>query len=391
MQVQRMTTFDELAPLADPWDDLSQGVLFRSWDWLAPWWKHYGATSDKSPAAELFVLAVFDESHALVGVAPWYLEHSRLHGRAIRFLGTGEVCSDHLSILCRPGMEDAVAEAIARWLAEEHRGDWDLLELEAVDSGDPAVSRLIEHLERRRCLVHRRPDDVCWRIELPATWEEYRTRLSKSNRGQIRQADRQAFETGRAVVHRVQRQEDLPRGIEILIDLHQRRRLGLGEPGCFASERFTAFHREAMARMLSAGRLRLSWLELDGRPVAVEYHLMHQGVWSVYQAGMEPEALHESPGRLALIVALRQAFAEGAHGFDFLRGDEPYKAHWRAEPKAMEKLRIVPRRTSARLRHELWASGYRAKQWIKRCLNLPGQNQLKSSKSRPCPSAKQLS
>jgi hypothetical protein len=35
---------------------------------------------------------------------------------------------------------------------------------------------------------------------------------------------------------------------------------------------------------------------------------------------------------------------------DFLRGDEPYKAHWRAEPRATYDYRVVPNRRLARLR-----------------------------------------
>jgi hypothetical protein len=35
---------------------------------------------------------------------------------------------------------------------------------------------------------------------------------------------------------------------------------------------------------------------------------------------------------------------------DFLRGDEPYKAHWRAAPQPTFDYRIIPNRRLARLR-----------------------------------------
>jgi CelD/BcsL family acetyltransferase involved in cellulose biosynthesis len=60
--------------------------------------------------------------------------------------------------------------------------------------------------------------------------------------------------------------------------------------------------------------------------------------------------LDEEPGRLSTILCLRRAIEEGHQRFDFLRGDEPYKAHWRAEPRTTYDYRVVPNRRLARLR-----------------------------------------
>ena len=50
---------------------------------------------------------------------------------------------------------------------------------------------------------------------------------------------------------------------------------------------------------------------------------------------------------------------------DFLRGDEPYKAHFRALPRPMRTLRVVANRRGAALRHNLWLAGANVKRWIK--------------------------
>ena len=41
---------------------------------------------------------------------------------------------------------------------------------------------------------------------------------------------------------------------------------------------------------------------------------------------------------------------EGLTKFDFLRGDEPYKAHWRAVPQSTTDIRVTPNRRLAQLR-----------------------------------------
>jgi len=379
-RVVRFRTLDALAPLAGDWDRLARGVPFRSWAWMSNWWRHYGDDQDESEGkTSLFVLGVLDPAGTVIGIAPWYLESSAAEGRVVRFLGTGEVCSDYLSVLCEPGMEDAVTGTLAEWLTlvPDARGDhsvgrdqdsWDLLELTSVDAQDAPVARLADELQARGNTVHRRAGPNCWRIELPTNWGEYSGRLSKGHRKQVRRAVQGILATGRVTVHSVRRLEDLPRAQEVLVDLHQRRRRSLGEPGCFSSSRFAAFHRDVMPELLLGGQLFLEWLDLDGEPVAAEYGLIGDGVVYVYQAGVNPDALEHSPGRLSHITMLRRAIEQGYRALDFLRGDEPYKAHWRAEPRGSLEIRVVPARPAARLRHAAWLVGTNVKQWIKRGL-----------------------
>ena len=103
----------------------------------------------------LAVLGVFDDSKSLMGLAPWYLEQSAVHGRVLRPLGSGEVCSDYLGLLCHPGTQEAVVEALTDYLVENGRRNdpgairWDLLELGGVDAEDRTVAELANHWPSR--------------------------------------------------------------------------------------------------------------------------------------------------------------------------------------------------------------------------------------------------
>jgi CelD/BcsL family acetyltransferase involved in cellulose biosynthesis len=367
MHVVRFTNLDSLAHLANDWDRLSGSVPFRTWAWLCTWWRHYGRRADRS----LFVLGVFDRLARLVAVAPWFLQSTATQGSVLRFLGSGEVCSDYLSVLCEPGREADVAEALAEWLSQAEANDddrWDLFHCAGVDGHDHAVAILLDRLAEHGHTVHRRPGPNCWRIELPERWDDYLAMLSKNHRRQLRHAERTILASGRVAIHTVQQQSELADGQRILIDLHQRRRRQLGEPGCFRSESFTAFHREVMAQLLTAGQLQLHWIELDGQPIAIEYQLAGNGVVYAYQSGIAPEMRAHSPGHLIHLMTIRQAIASGYRAFDFLRGDESYKAHWRAQPHVSLDVRVVPSRPSAQLRHNLWLAGSRVKGLLKKGL-----------------------
>jgi len=371
MQVYRLASVEELSAYAGDWDRLAAGVPFRCWAWLSSWWHCYGPEPPTvDPRLQLHVLAVFDRHDRLLGLGPWYLEHTPTRGRVLRMLGSGEVCSDYLSVLCEPGMEQPVAAALAERLCRDAAGRsddalcWDRLELSGIDAEDQAVGHLVEQLAAHGCRLCRRPTPHCWRIELPGSWDEYLRMLSKRRRRQFRHLVRDYLESGRVKAHFLKTADDLPRAMDILVDLHQRRRRSLGEPGCFASPRFKRFLREAGPRLLAAGQLQLVWLELDGKtPLAAEFDLLGRGVVYGFQSGVEPEAMEHEPGNLLMIVLLRWAIGQGHRAYDLLRGDEPYKGLMRAQPRPAQNLHLIPNRTAARLRHRVWLAGANLKQW----------------------------
>jgi CelD/BcsL family acetyltransferase involved in cellulose biosynthesis len=368
MHVQRVHTAKQLLDLQAAWSDLAGDIPFRGWHWYATWWLHYGGSG------ELYVLAVRDERQSLVAVAPWYLSRSAAQGRVLRFLGSGEVCSDYQTILCRTGCEALAASALAEFLTDA-RGSlsawvtggsdaWDLLELTGVEAGDDTIQAVLARLAADGHELYLRPGLHCWRLALPDSWEAYEAMLSKSHRKQLRRLQSRVLDAGRAVMHTVAGPDDFEQAWNILIDLHQRRWQAVGQPGVFDSPRFAAFHRDVAAEFLDQGRLRLHWLELDGAPAAAEYHLAGGDTVFAYQSGADPLRREDEPGRLIALTTLRAAMDEGFRYVDFLRGDEPYKAHFRATPRPCVEIRVVPPRASSRMRHGMWAAGRKIKKWL---------------------------
>jgi CelD/BcsL family acetyltransferase involved in cellulose biosynthesis len=353
-----------LAALAPRWDALAGEVPFRSWPWADSWWRHYASRRN-----ELFTLVVANHAGEPLGIAPWYLETSARGGRVLRFLGSGEICSDYLTILCHAGCEAAVAERLADWLARDANGAWHLLDLDGVSPGDPVIATMAQCLVRQGHAVHWQQLPSAWRISLPADWTSYLGTLSKPRRNRSRAELRSSIESGRATVRRVTTAAELEQGFEILIDLHQRRRKSLAEPGCFTSPRFTAFHREVSARLLERGQLRLSWIEMDGRPVAVDYSFADSQVVYYYQGGFDPDLADERPGSLANLVALKSAVDEHFAAYDFMRGDEPYKAWWGCQPQALARLRVAGRQPSAVARFATWRGSSAVKQWTRQVVS----------------------
>ena len=317
------------------------------------------------PRREPFVLAVHDTAGQLVGAAPWFIEHRRGGHAVVRWFGSEQSCADYLTLLAHPDHVPAVAQTLADWLTTEGAGYWDLLELTAVDAEDQAMRCFAGAMAAREATVHECAGMRCWRTALPRTWDELLARLSKSHRKQCRRAERGILSSERATVHTVQTAEQLEQMFPHLVDLHQRRRQSLGEPGLFASQAYTRFQQDIMTRLLARNMLKLHWLTIDGCVVAIQYDLAGGNTIYSYQSGLDPEALQHKPGWLLQLAVLKQTIEQGFAYYDFLRGDEPYKAHWRASPRPTIELRIAPNRILPRIRLGFWAGQQNVKRWIK--------------------------
>ncbi|MFV2069439.1 MAG: GNAT family N-acetyltransferase [Pirellulales bacterium] len=376
MRVIRIGNFQQWQALAPQWEALTPRHPLLTPAWLEPWWRHYGpTTSDSSARQELYLLAVRDDDGRLAGVAPWYVERSRCRGAIVRFLGAGEVCSDDLTLPCRPGLESKVARAVADWMLPQPNGSarsprptedrWNLLALSGIDRQDPTMTHFFDACRQRGAIVHRRQTHNCWTIDLPDCWEAYVSGLSKSHRKRVRRLDRVYFQSGR-----VRRQEandgaSLDRGFSILVNLHSKRWQIRDQPGVFAATRFAAFHQDVARAMLDHGWLRLSWLELEGRPIAAEYQFARdRGVYA-YQSGMDPEMADHQPGNLSMMATVHHSIERGERSIDLMRGDEPYKAHWRARPRPSVELRILPPQPTNHLRQQIWLARESGKQWLR--------------------------
>ncbi|NOY43581.1 MAG: GNAT family N-acetyltransferase [Planctomycetes bacterium] len=369
MYVQRINNIEQLLPYRQRWDELAGECVFRTSIWLTTWWHHYGHSK---PGCDLAVFLVFNQSapskcHAqdatadcssapnienLVAILPGYFQQTFTQGTALRLLGDGEVCSDHLNLLVAEEHSQQAAKTLADYLVL-HSADWDVADFTSVDAGNAGLNHLLDELQSRDCRITRSAGQSCWSVELPATWEEFLALQSKSHRKQLRRADKRILSSDQAIWHLVQTPEQFDEAWGIFIDLHQRRRISLNEPGCFASESWATFHRDVARRLLEAGQLRLSWIELTGKPIAVEYNFASRRTTLAYQSGLDPDRLDEGPGQLSLICAIQHAIGEEHATFDFLRGDEPYKAHWRATPHDTFNVQIVPARSAARLRFQV--------------------------------------
>jgi len=349
----------DLEPRLADWRRLAAGMPMRLPEWLLGWWEAFAAEGDR-----LWIVLLNRPGGETVGIAPLYLQADG----TLRLLGAAEACSHHPDWLCAPGWESQVGEEVAGYLLAR-RSEWKKLLLQAVDEEATAILTTADGLARGGCLLHRRRIQSCWKIPLPESWEAYLGTLSSSLRKRCRKLQRQFFDSGRIRVREVETGADLQRGFEILLKLHAARWGNDRQPrGVFENRRFRRFHEQVAPALLAGHRLRLAWLECDGRPIAVEYQFVDDKAVYAYQAGIDLDMKEYAPGKLTMMAAIQFALERGCKFFDLLGGDEPYKANWRAVPTASYDLRAWQAGIRGRVEWALWSGYTWAARRLKSCL-----------------------
>lgn len=359
--------FERLGP---EWDDLldrsRSRSVFLSWGWLYPWWTQFGRSR------ELRLILVRDSADRLVGLAPLLLGREGVLGslRVLRFLGTEAVSSDYLDFIVDPALEPEVVAAIWEALASS-ASSWDWIRLTDLLDDSLALGPVRSLAEGQGFTSDIVTGQTCPYLALSATRDEYWKALRPNIRRKVRW-----FEPVGAVFDTTEAATDLPGALEEFYRLHGARWSSKGLTGNFHDPRVREFHNRVATHLAPLGRMRLYWLRVGGRGIAVLYALDYKGVVSDYQTGFEPvppepsvPAIKYSPGVVLIARCVEDAIDRRSNEFDFLRGPEPYKFQFTGTYRRTFELTLVgPRNATARARFWAHRAERRGRAAIKRLL-----------------------
>jgi len=342
--LEEISRYDGIERLKTEWQTLQAQCTaltpFQTWEWNSVWWRHFGTRK----RLKLIRFDVVENGvRKLVGIAPLYTSrHLGTPLRRLAWVGTGS--SDYLMPLALPEYETEVCERLLSALETEISG-WDMADLQHLRPDCPLMSA---RPWRQRSPEYQSllPIEPCPYVTLPPTWDAFAKRLSKKFRSNIGYYERLTEKTFAEVSLTTADASTLPDGLTSLFDLHQKRWNARWLPGVLGNKRVQAFHRDAAAKFLANGWLRLHLLHLDGVCHAALYCFATGKRTFYYLGGFSPELSKYSLGTILTAHAIRMAISEGHSEFDFLRGNEPYKYKWLPEERINHRLLLLrPRDT----------------------------------------------
>jgi CelD/BcsL family acetyltransferase involved in cellulose biosynthesis len=340
-EVEVITDSRGLEPLLEPWRRLAQGCgnAFVSPEWYlaALEWLH--------PGAEPFVGVVFSEG-GVAGVLP-LLKVGRGR-RSPRVFTAGPHLADVFQPVTEAGRESHVVEALAPVLAKRLGGRC-RVDLGRVDA-DAAWWRELAGAWSRPLTPVAQPVEVLPFASLTGLdWDSYLGTRSRQLRNQVRRKMRALQREHRVRLRRSSTEAEASSDLETLFRLHDARWGKRPDPSAIQAPETRRFHHEFALSAQRLGWLRLFLLEVDDEPVAAWYGWRLGDRYSYYQAGFDPGWSRYSVGFLMLAETVREAIAEGATEYDFLLGDEAFKARFATGERHGCRVLLAPRVSTARL------------------------------------------
>jgi CelD/BcsL family acetyltransferase involved in cellulose biosynthesis len=110
-----------------------------------------------------------------------------------------------------------------------------------------------------------------------------------------------------------------------MVALHQRRWNSEGQPGCYASRVFSAFHRELIDRLTDSGRLLLMRVRAGDETLGCTQLLIDRGRALNYQGGRQIGETRLSPGLITDYCGMVECLQRGYSAYDFMAGDSMHK------------------------------------------------------------------
>jgi CelD/BcsL family acetyltransferase involved in cellulose biosynthesis len=301
---------DRVEPLVFEWERLAESVgasPFLWPGWFQAWWRAFGRGA-------LRIIAVYEEG-ALTGILPLR-----------RSIGALVSPTNYHTPLFGPlGEDERALERLSRAMFSERTRQVELSFLAPADAGSHAVR---EAAEASRYRMLDRTVQMAPYVDTCGPWEDYEGGLRSKFRGELRRRRRRLQEEGEL---RLEVHDGSHRLEELLEEGFRVEGSGWKEVRgtSIASHPVTrGFYTEVARWAAGRGWLRLAFLRLDGRPIAFDYCLEHDGMSYLLKTGYDPVYRRLAPGMVIRHLMLERAFFDEICTYEFLGADYGWKREW---------------------------------------------------------------
>jgi CelD/BcsL family acetyltransferase involved in cellulose biosynthesis len=347
--VDVVSDLDAFVDLEPEWNDAVERAglshPFLRHEWMRSWWTCFGA------GRQLHIL-IARRAGTITAIAPLFRESARIHGVPVR-----RICflhNDHTPrtdfVVTGPPAESY--RAIWNALLDE-RASWDVVQLNQLPGDSLTCKSMSELAAADGCTVG------TWRggdspfLALTATWDEYLKGRSAKFRQNLRNRLSRLSRLGEPSLEVLRDPVSISRAFDDvwrLEDSGWKRNAGTA----ISSDGTLRHFYSLLARRGGAsGWLRLLFLTVDGRRIAVSYGSCYRNRLLLFKTGYDAEYAACSPFKMLTYFAIRHAFDEGMTEVDFLGDAEPWKLDWTTTTRRHDWLFAFSNSMRARLAHWL--------------------------------------
>lgn len=303
--------------LISEWDDLAEALgtaYFQTGTWAMSWWDHLAGRPETAVASWRNASGALE---AVCSVSKVTQNLLRGPGPAVAVwtnTGSGAGAGDHLGW----PIADHRRKEVLDWLVAECTGPVLLSNL-SKDQTPGLASRGFSRLETSPTLQASLGEGESW---FPGS-NDFRKKLRYYGR-QLEKAGVEIGMVGGSGIDTTLFQR--------LLDLHAARSDDMGWGTHFDDER-KAFHLQLVDAERDQRGPMMCVARRDTEVVGILYGFRFGDAFAYFQTGWSREFVKQSLGSVLVFRTMEWAAADGAHRFDFLRGDDEYKRRFGARPQ----------------------------------------------------------
>ena len=305
--------------------DSETGTVFQTPEYLSAWCEAF--LTDKR---EICLVEVYDNNE-LIGLAPL-----RKQRQKITFLGTDRVgkgqdlVTDFGDIVAKKGREKEVWEQIILGIKETGEQE---ITLDYVRENSPSLKLLKDQGHKISEMVDNANPDVAPFFDLPKTWEEYLTQLSREERHELRRKLRRLEAHG----YTVAKAEINTENINEFIRLHKASTV---EKDRFMTFQMEGFFQKIAKNLSDSKRISLSFMHFGQENVSATFSFIWKNEFWLYNSGFDRKYDYLAVGFLLKALTVSMAIENGLERYSFLRGNERYKYDLGAKDEKLYKMVI---------------------------------------------------
>lgn len=299
-------------------EELTEVPLMCSHTWTSTWIEHYGdlipysfavATKEEKPCGICLVtegVAQFDGPLAI----------NTLHIGTAGEPAADSVCVEYNAILAPEEDQQSFISGLIDLLNESP--EWDCLRFDGFTSNDlEAWNVATEETTIRKAESHY--------FDLKVIRDEEREVISGFGYSTRKNLRKNMKSYGDLTTEWAESIEEAESIFADLVTLHQARWQKEGEPGSYASDRFTAFHKDLIQKLIPTQEMGLFRVKIAGEVVGCVQVLVDRNRVLCYQGGSAEYKGKLSPGVITDYLCIEECFKRGFDAYDFLAGDTHHK------------------------------------------------------------------
>ncbi|MFN1834128.1 GNAT family N-acetyltransferase [Balneola sp. MJW-20] len=215
--------------------------------------------------------------------------------------------------------------------------------LHGLELNSLSVKVLLNELDKNNDYEYRVAKSLIPYVKVEGEWKSFERTISSSRRSSFRRLLRKAESKGRVEFRAVTpNNENFTQYFEEVLRVEAANWKSKAGTAIKINEALEVFFKEYASDLVRKGQLRLFFMNIDNKPIAVQLTAVHANRLWIFKIGYDENWKFCSPGILLMNYVVKYCFEAGLDHCEFLGNDEEWLHTWANETHELVNFTIYP-------------------------------------------------